>query len=158
TVSVRTVRKDAVAMMLIGMLAIVVNLPGLLGWWSLDPVHFVSWVASFGGKQIIPEYPWFDPNVGFTAQALGKLSADEWLRGRIPWWNQYSGVGLPLAGEMQPAALFLPFVLLNHFPDGTLYTEVVLQILAGIGTFLLLKKLRLTRTSAIAGAIIFEFN
>jgi hypothetical protein len=153
-----TPKSDGVAVVLILLLPFLVNLPNLLGWWSLDPIHFVSGLQSFRGKQILPGYPWFDPNVGFTAQALGKLSADEWLSGRIPWWNSYSGVGLPLAAEMQPASLFLPFALLNHFPDGTLYIEVILQMLAGIGTYLLLKKIGLMRLPAIAGAILFEFN
>jgi len=80
------------------------------------------------------------------------------VSGRIPWWNYYSGVGLPLVAEMQPGALFLPLVLLYHFANGTLYIKVILQILSGLGTYLLLKKIGLLRLSAMAGAILYQFN
>ena len=140
------------------LLPLLVNLPALLGWLSADPLHFVSGVPSLFGKQLLRGWPWIDPNVGYTAQALGKLAADEWLSGKIPWWNYYSGVGLPLAAEMQPGALLLPFVLLNHFANGTLYLKVVLQILAGLGTYFLLRKIELIPLAALAGAVIYEFN
>jgi hypothetical protein len=92
---------DTYAVLIIFLLPLLVNLPGLLGWWSVDPMHFLSRIESFHPQQLLSGYPFTDPNVGWTAQALGKLSADEWLSGRIPWWNSYSGVGLPLAAEMQ---------------------------------------------------------
>jgi hypothetical protein len=38
----------------------------------------------------------------------------------MPWWKLYSGVGLPLAAEMQNSALFVPFVLLLNAADGAL--------------------------------------
>jgi hypothetical protein len=151
-------RNDISAVIVIFLLPILVNFPGLLGWCSVDPIHFVSGLASFHGKQILPGRPWIDPNVGVTGEAMGKLAADDWLTGRIPWWNYYSGVGLPLAAEMSPAALFLPFALLNHFSNGLLYIKVILQILAGVGTYLLLKRIGLIRLSAVAGAILYEFN
>jgi hypothetical protein len=90
---------DNYAFLIIVLLPVLINLPSLLGWWSVDPI-FVSRIASFYPRQLFPGLPFTDPNVGWTAQALGKLSADEWLSGRIPWWNYYSGVGLPLAAEM----------------------------------------------------------
>jgi hypothetical protein len=151
-------KNDAYAVLIIFLLPLLINLPSLLGWWTVEPIDFVSRIASFYPRQIVSGLPFTDPNVGWTAQALGKLSADEWLSGRIPWWNNYSGVGLPLAAEMQPGALFLPLVLLNHFSNGTLYIKVILQIISGLGTYLLLKKIGLVRLSAMAGAILYEFN
>jgi hypothetical protein len=149
---------DIYALLVILLLPLLINLPALLGWWSIDPIHFVSRIGSFHTKQLLAGYPFTDPNVGWTSQALGKLSADEWLSGKIPWWNYYSGVGLPLAAEMQPGALFLPLVLLDHFSNGPVYIKVILQILAGLGTYLVLKKIGLMRLSALAGAILYEFN
>ena len=151
-------KNDNYAVLIIFLLPLLINLPSLLAWWSVDPIHFVSQIALFKREQMFPGLPFTDGSVGVTAQALGKLSADEWLSGRIPWWNYYSGVGLPLAAEMQPAALFLPLVLLNHFSNGTLYIKVILQILSGLGTYLLLKKIGLLRLSALAAAILYEFN
>jgi hypothetical protein len=59
---------------------------------------------------------------------------------------------------MQPGALFLPLVLLNHFSNGALYIKVILQIISGLGTYLLLRKIGLLRLSALASAILYAFN
>jgi hypothetical protein len=149
---------DIYACLIIFLLPLLVSLPSLLDWWSADPIRIASGLTSVHGKQMLPGRPWIDPSVGFYSQALGKLAADEWLSGRIPWWNYYSGVGLPLAAEMSPGALFLPLVLLNHFPNGILYIKVILQLLAGLGTYFLLRKIGLTRLSATTGAVLYEFN
>jgi hypothetical protein len=152
-------KNDIWPVLLVFVLPLFVHLPDLLGWWSANPLHIVSvsWLPSLHGKQMLPGYPEIDPTTGTYAQALGKLAADEWLHAKIPWWNYYSGVGLPLAAEMSPAAFFLPFVLLNHFSQGWLYIEVVMQILAGLGTYYLLRKIGLIRLAAITGAILYEF-
>jgi hypothetical protein len=138
------------------LLPILVKLPALLGYWNPDPSLFVGGLGDhfkFKGS-----YPWIDPNVGFQAQALGKLSADQWLSAQVPWWNSYTGVGLPLVAEAQPGSFFLPFVLLYHFRAGGLWVEVILQIIAGLATYTLLRRLRLTALASLAGAILFEFN
>jgi hypothetical protein len=59
---------------------------------------------------------------------------------------------------MSPGALFLPFVLLNHFSKGLLYMEAILQILAGLGTYCLLRKISLTQLAALTGAILYQFS
>jgi hypothetical protein len=138
------------------LLPVLIHLPALLGYWNPDPSLFVGGLGDqfkFNGS-----YPWIDPNVGFQAQALGKLSADQWLKGQVPWWNSYTGVGLPLAAEAQPGSLFLPFVLLYHFREGGLWVEVILQIIAGLSTYALLRRLSLTFLASLAGAILYEFN
>jgi hypothetical protein len=96
-----------------------------------------------------------DPNDGFSSQALGHQAAHQWLHGEIPYWNHYEGTGFPLAGGMQSAALFLPFVLLLHFANGLLYLHVVLEVLAAVGTYLLLRRLRVGHVAAVVGGIAF---
>jgi hypothetical protein len=158
--SLFTIRQNDIwTAFLIFALPLFIHLPDLLGWWSTNPIHVasVSWLKSFHGKQMLSGFPEIDPTVGTYAQALGKLSADEWLGGKVPWWNYYSGVGLPLAAEISSGAFFLPFVLLNHFPDGLLYIELIMQILAGLGTYYLLRKIGLIWLAAITGAILYEF-
>ena len=138
------------------LLPVLMRLPALLGHWDPDPSLFVAGLGDHfkaGGG-----YPWIDPNVGFQAQALGKLSADQWLSGQVPWWNSYTGVGLPLAAEAQPGSFFLPFVLLYHFRAGGLWVEIVLQIIAGLCTYALLRRLSLTVLASLVGAVLFEFN
>jgi hypothetical protein len=153
-----TRKNDFGAVLIIFLLPILVNFPTFFGWWSVNPIHFFSGIPSFHSKQILQGYPRIDPSSGFVSQALGKPAAQDWLSGRIPWWNDYSGVGRPLAAEMSPGAFFLPFVLLNHFPDGLLYMEIILQILAGLGLYCLLRKLALTQLAALTGAVLFEFS
>ena len=154
-----SLKSEVCPILIILLLPLLVNLPGLVEWSSIDPLHFCPGLLSFfHGRQLLRGWPWIDPSVGYNSQALGKLAADEWLSGRIPWWNYYTGVGVPLAAEMTPGAFFLPFVLLNHFSNGLIYIEVILQILAGLGTYFLLRKIRLAQLSAFTGAILFEFS
>jgi hypothetical protein len=68
---------DIYALLAILLLPLLINLPALLGWWSIDPIHFVSRIGSFHTKQLLAGYPFIDPNVGWTSQALGKLSVPE---------------------------------------------------------------------------------
>jgi len=148
--------ESQVAIWILLILPVLMQLPALLGYWNPDPSVFVGNLGDHftmkGG------YPWIDPNVGFQAQALGKLSAEQWLSGQIPWWNSFNGVGLPLAAEAQPGSFFLPFVLLYHFRAGGLWVEVILQIIAGLFSYALIRKLKLTQLAAFIAAVVFEFN
>ncbi len=99
-----------------------------------------------------------DANDGWTAQALGRLSAQSWLHGHVPLWNVYEGLGQPLAGEMQSAALFLPFILLQLLPNGIFVMHLALELVAGFSTLLFLRSLRLSWTAATCGACLFALN
>lgn len=98
-----------------------------------------------------------DPNDGFTSQALGHAAADSWVKGSIPYWNYYEGVGAPLAGGMQSAAL-LPLNLVQYFSDGIVYFHFLLGLISGIATFLFLRKLKLSYSIAVLGGVLFELN
>ncbi|MDZ5647260.1 hypothetical protein [Nitrospirillum sp. BR 11828] len=98
-----------------------------------------------------------DPNVGFTSQTLGHRAALDLLSGHLPWWNPYEGVGMPLAGEMQSAALF-PLTPLLALPDGQLYMHIAMQIIAGIFTVLVMRRLGTGALAAATAALLFEFN
>jgi len=80
-------------------------------------------------------------NDGITKQALGVQANNQILNGQLPLWNHYEGVGAPLLGETQSAALS-PFTLLLSLPNGFLVNEVVLEMIAGIGTYLFIRRLR----------------
>ncbi len=67
---------------------------------STDPIWFYSSITS--SAHMVPGSPFLDPNAGCTSQALGHLAAWDWLHGVIPWWNPYTGIGVPLVGELQP--------------------------------------------------------
>jgi hypothetical protein len=144
------------AVRLILLLPLLLKLPVLVGLSSIDPIFYTAGVGDV--VNLHGGYPWIDPNVGFQAQALGKLSADNLLHGHMPWWNPYNGVGLPLAAEAQPASLFLPFVLLQHFQSGFLWVQIILQIIAGLCAYLFFKKLGLTELAAMTGGLLYELN
>ncbi len=139
------------------------HLPNLAGELSSDPLPLMSGLAlhphDWLAGAVLPGRPgWIDGNAGITLQALGRLVARSWLQGDVPWWNPYSGVGMPLAGEYQPAAFFLPFILLAGLPNGPLLLKLVLQVVGGFSMFFLLGELGLARLAALMGGVLFELN
>jgi hypothetical protein len=112
---------------------IAIHWPALSGWLSADPLYLVSGLTKdWRSNGVFSGQPgWIDGNAGATLQALGRLVAHDWKAGVIPWWNPYTGVGMPLAGEMQPAAFFLPFVLLLGVAGGVLYLKMTMMAVGG---------------------------
>jgi len=72
-------------------------------------------------------------------------------------WNYFEGLGTPLAGEMQSAALF-PLTLLFAFPAGLLWFHMVLEMIAGISTYFLLRRLGVRSLAAAFGGALFALN
>ena len=101
--------------------------------------------------------PTIDPNNGFVSQALGHRAALDLIHLHLPWWNPYEGTGTPLAGEMQSAALFPPRCSCSR-PTDSLLEHVVLEILAGIATYLVLRRIACNRWAAFAGGAAFAVN
>ena len=154
-------RRAVLPWLLLALLPVLAHLPALTPWFRFDPLYVVSgltpgtwqtngWLAGYPG--------WIDGNAGVTTEALGRFAAREWLGGRVPWWNPYSGVGLPLAAEGQTTALFLPFGLLLALPHGLLLLRIVLSALAGLFTQALLRRLGMGVPAAFLGAVLFELN
>lgn len=152
------IRTDAGCAILLCILVLAAHAPGFVLRLSPNPIYWVAGLTVSSQPGLTHGYPWIDPNAGFTVQALGSYSAEQWLHGHIPWWNSYMGVGAPLAGEMQPASLFLPFILLLYFPSGVLVLKIVLQIVAGLATFALLRQLGVCRVAALSGSTIYELS
>lgn len=152
------IRTDAGCTVLLCILVLVAHAPGLVLRLSPNPIYWVAGLTRSSQPGLTRGYPWIDPNAGFTVQALGSYSANQWLHGHVPWWNSYTGVGLPLAGEMQPASFFLPFILLLHFSSGVLLLKIVLQMVAGLATFALMRQLGVGRIAALSGSAIYELS
>ena len=117
--------------------------------WTANISHFLCHVAC--GR------PMIDPNVGFITQPLGHLAAMDLLQGHFPWWNYFQGLGQPLAGEMQSAALF-PLTLLFALPSGLLWFHISLEIIAGVSTYFFVKKLGISSFLATAAGMLFSLN
>jgi hypothetical protein len=121
------------SILVICLLVLLANAPYLFHVVNPDPINQYSGLGTISQTGPLPGYNYVDPNIGTTAQALGHRAAVDWLHGQVPWWNPYEGVGAPLAGEMQSAALF-PLNAVNLLPDGQTYFRIALECLAGVGT------------------------
>ena len=99
-------KRDIAPALLLLLLPLAAALPQLSGWLEANPLLYVGAMTEELRAGPIRGAPNIDPNSGFGTQALGYRAAADWLRGQVPWWNPYSGVGLPLAAEYQGAPFF----------------------------------------------------
>lgn len=135
------------------------SLPILAGFSQCDPTMLYSGLGYGLTASAFPGNACYvDVTIGRITQPLGYLSAQDWLHGIIPWWNPYSGVGMPLAAEMQNESFFLPFVFLLHFKFGWLYQRIMLQILTGLFTYAFLRCRHLHGIASLTGALLFALN
>ena len=149
--------KNILAFSVILFAVILGNLVWVLGLRNPNPaIEPFSGMTSSSG-QIIPGQYTIDTNIAYTTQTLGKASARLLLSGHMPYWNYYEGIGSPLAGEMQSAALF-PFTLLLILANGVLFEHIILEVIAGYFTYLFFKKLGLKSKSALLAGAIFSLN
>lgn len=140
-------------------LPLLANALVLSGWLRNDPALFTAFLTgSMSGRPILAAPGWFDPTIGLITQPLGMLSAKDWLAGIVPWWNPYSGVGMPLAAEMQTMSFFLPFVLILKAWPGWLMLKLLMQILCGWFTYALLIELGTTRLAALIAGSLYALN
>ena len=132
------------------------NVMYVAGFTNSDPI---SWTAGISHQlcHVACGRPMIDPNVGFITQPLGHLAAYDLLHGHLPMWNYFEGLGTPLAGEMQSAALF-PLTLLFAFPAGLLWFHMTLEIIAGISTYFLLRRLGVRSLAATFAGALFALN
>ncbi len=138
------------------LLAVLANAPILSGLVDCNPGGYYNGLglSSLPARNVC----FLDSSVALYTQALGHLSARDWLHLTIPWWNPYLGVGMPLAAEIQDEAFFLPVVLLLHFQSGWFWQRLLFQIGAGLFTYIFLRQNHLTRTAALFGGALFELN
>jgi len=141
---------------LLALLILLANGLALSGLFDCDPALFITGLGIITQRGIwFGSQNWYDPNIGSTVQALGHLAAQDWLRGIVPWWDPYSGVGVPLAAEMQNYALFLPFVLLLHFGNSWLLLRILFQLLAGLFTYALVIQIGFSRLAALLAGVLY---
>jgi hypothetical protein len=117
--------------------------------WTAGISHFLCHVTC--GR------PMIDPNVGYITQAMGHRSALDLLHGHLPWWNYFEGLGQPLAGEMQAASLF-PLTLLFALSSGLLWFHICLEVIAGVSTYFLARRLSIPIVFATCAGMLFALN
>jgi hypothetical protein len=148
---------EAWSLLAIAAAVLVANAPYLLGFSDPNPLGPRSGLVSAVTPGRLPGEGTIDPNNGFVSQALGHRAAIDWLHLRPPWWNPYEGSGAPLAGELQSAALFPP-TLLTLLTNGQLFERMLLELVAGLSTYLLLRRISLSRSASVAAAIAYALN
>lgn len=149
--------QTAIAIYLLVAGILIANLLYLSGVFQDNPSLRLSALSPRVSPGVLPGDRTIDPNDGYTTQALGRLAAEDLLHGHLPYWNPYVAAGTPLAGEMQSAALF-PFVVLLAVDKGLLYMHVLLELIAGISTYLFLRRLDRSQASATVGGLAFGVN
>ena len=142
---------------LIVLAVLVANAPGILGITDVNPIDSLAGLTVSQGAHLVPGASTIDINVGATSQALGHRAALDWLSGHVPWWNPYEGVGTPLAAGMQSAAFF-PLTLLLAWSGGQLTERLVLEVVAGLCTYFLLRKLGVREVVAGVGGVAFALD
>jgi hypothetical protein len=148
---------DGWALVALAAAVVLANLPYLLGLFDPNPLGPRSGLVSAVTPGVLGGQATLDPNNGVISQALSHRAVLDWFHLQLPWWNFYSGTGAPLAAEMQSAALF-PLTILTAIGNGQLYEHMLLELMAGISTLLLLRRIGLSRPAAVAGAIAFALN
>jgi len=93
-------------------------------------------------------------NDGLTKQALGVQAIHQIFDGQLPLWNHYEGIGAPLLGETQSAAWF-PFTLIMALPYGFFLNQFVLEVVAGIGMYLFVRRLENKKAKRVGNAAAF---
>jgi Bacterial membrane protein YfhO len=151
------VSPDSWAMLAIAGAVIVAHLLYLLGLFDPNPLGPRSGLIGAVTPGPLGGQPTIDPNNGFISQAVSHRAALDVIHLHVPWWNPYEGTGAPLAGEMQSAAFFPP-TLLTLLSNGQLYEHMLLEIVAGIATYLLLRRISVGRWPAAAAGSAFALN
>lgn len=150
-------RADVGPVLAILLIPVLIALPELVGYYKDNPMLYVVGMGLKLAKGRLPGLPYIDPNDGFTTQALGHLAAEQWLHGTVPWWNPFTGVGMPLGGEYQPAMFFPPTFLLL-LPHGVLLRHLALQYISGLGCYAFVRQLGLSPLAAATGGLLFALN
>ena len=150
-------RASRLGLLIVGLVPLIANLPAIVGIVSYQPLLNTSGLGVIARKGFIPGQPFIDPNVGYNSQAIGHAAALAWLHGHVPWWNLNDGLGMPLAASVQSAS-FLPLTLLQAFSGGSLWFHIVIEMIAGVATYALLRQLRCSPFAAAAGGIAFGLN
>ena len=134
-----------------------VVLVALLGPLRTDFAYQYSGLAYDAEARLVGGQSTIDGNAGVTSQALGTRAALDVLGGHLPLWNHFEGLGAPLLGEMQAAALFPPTWLMA-LPHGQAIAQALLQFVAGLGAFLFFRRFGLGVPASLAGGLAFEVN
>jgi hypothetical protein len=152
----RWIRPDTWSMLAIVAVVLLANVPYIIGLGDPNPLGPRSQIDR-AKPGLIAGANTLDPTDGYITQALGHLAASNILHGHLPWWNPYEGAGAPLMAEGQSAALFPPTLLLA-LNNGQFYEDILFELIGGLATFLVLRRIGASCLAATAGGAAFAVN
>lgn len=150
-------KSNLIAPLTIVVLILLANALYITGYSNPNPVNTRSGLSSALTNNVLSGQDNIDPNDGFLTQSLGKLSANDILHGKLPFWDYNQQVGAPLAGGMQ-AASFFPPVLILYLANGSTYFHLVLEIIAGLSMYYLLLRLGFRKLTSTAAGTVFALS
>jgi hypothetical protein len=153
----RRLSPEAWAIIAIAAAVILANLPYLLDLFDPNPLGPRSQLLGSFVPGLASGQPTIDPSNGFYSQALGHRAVIDLFGLHLPWWNPYEGTGVPLAGELE-AAPFFPPTWFTALGNGQLYEHILLEVVAGLATYKLIRRLEVGRLPAVAAGIAFALN
>ncbi len=92
---------------------------------------------------------------------LYRLTADEWLAGRVPLWNPLLNCGQPLAGMGTAGAFYVPQIVLTMLlPDGvSLNVYCILHLAFAVsGAYLVARHQGCSRPAATMAGLVYSFS
>jgi hypothetical protein len=147
--------KDALGCAVAGLWPIVVTMVVLRNPARYNPFAAFSGLRAPGAR--LGSLPTTTPGVYSTQYTLGLHSASLLVHGHLPWWNPFAGLGAPLIGELQSAALF-PLTPLLLVRDGALVFHLALAAIAGVATYWLLREFRCSPLVSAIGGMLYATN
>lgn len=150
---------DVLGVLWVLVAAAVTMIPALAHGSALGSYDFLSkWGLSTQHGVVV-----HNSNIGDLADAIIPWTTLAWTQvhaGHLPLWNQYSGLGMPLAFNWQSAAFALPSLIGYLFPLHLAYTvEVLLTlVIAGTGAYCFGRLLGLGALGSAFAATTFELS
>lgn len=149
----------------LGVIVVIFFLPIIFGQQSLFQYESTVFSTPSGQFYNLPGlktgWVWGGTNLLYI-EAPQTIIGLEFLRnGNFPLWSHFSAAGYPLAGALISGFYYpLKFIVFYFFPYlGTFNFYFILRLfLAGLGMFLFLKSLSLSRRSALIGGVAYMLS
>lgn len=140
-------------------------------WLVFSSPYFIKGLLPFPTKYLVDFFPpWNNfygmpvknnamPDIITQIYPWKKLVIESWKQGQVPFWNPYQFAGNPHLANFQ-SAVFTPLnILFFILPFANAWSLLILfqSFLAGIFTYIYLRKLKVSKEGSLLSAISFMF-
>lgn len=150
---------DVVGVLLVTAAALAALFPALVHGASLGPYDLLS-------RYGVSKQPGVSVHNSQTTDLIAQMipwTSLAWTQvhhGQLPLWNPYNGLGMPLAFNWQSATFAVPTLLGYLAPLRFAFTVqvIVTLVLAGTGTYLFARLLRLGVMASVMAGVVYELS